>query len=80
MGVVDQYDKNKQFLMEKFVGAPTPTMVERDATLKKLQNQVFVNIILGEPIETLDKFVKDWKQLGGDQITQEVNEWYASTK
>ncbi|WP_426454575.1 extracellular solute-binding protein [Paenibacillus sp. S-38] len=80
MGVVDQYDKNKQFLMEKFVGAPTPTMVERDATLKKLQNQVFVNIILGEPIETFDKFVKDWKQLGGDQITQEVNEWYASKK
>ncbi|MCZ8521289.1 MULTISPECIES: extracellular solute-binding protein [Paenibacillus] len=80
MGVVDQYDKNKQFLMEKFVGAPTPTMVERDATLKKLQNQVFVNIILGEPIETFDKFVKDWKQLGGDRITQEVNEWYASKK
>ncbi|MGF7029201.1 putative aldouronate transport system substrate-binding protein [Paenibacillus mucilaginosus] len=80
MGVVDQYDKNKQFLMEKFVGAPTPTMVERDATLKKLQNQVFVNIILGEPIETFDKFVNDWKQLGGDQITKEVNEWYASTK
>ncbi|MFD1956544.1 extracellular solute-binding protein [Paenibacillus thailandensis] len=79
-GVVDQYDKNNQFLMEKFVGAPTPTMVERDATLKKLQNEVFVKIILGEPIETFDKFVEDWKQLGGDQITQEVNEWYAATK
>lgn len=80
MGVVDQYDKNKQFLMEKFVGAPTPTMVERKATLEKLQNEVFVKIILGEPIETFDKFVQDWKQLGGDQITKEVNEWFASVK
>ncbi|MGO4545424.1 extracellular solute-binding protein [Paenibacillus sp. 2TAB23] len=80
MGITDQYDKNNQFLLEKFVGAPTPTMVERKATLEKLQNEVFVKIILGDPIETFDKFVEDWKKLGGEQITKEVNEWYASTK
>jgi putative aldouronate transport system substrate-binding protein len=80
MGITDQYDKNNQFLHEKFVGAPTPTMVERKSTLEKLQNEVFVKIILGAPIETFDKFVEDWKKLGGDQITKEVNEWYASSK
>ncbi|MHA6530111.1 extracellular solute-binding protein [Paenibacillus sp. BAC0078] len=80
MGIADQYIKNDQFLLEKFVGAPTPTMVERKTTLEKQQNEMFVKIILGEPIEKFDQFVKDWQKLGGDQITQEVNEWYASTK
>lgn len=80
MGIADQYDKNNQYLLDKFVGAPTPTMVERQSTLEKLQNEVFVKIILGESIETFDKFVEDWKKLGGETTTKEVNEWYAATK
>jgi putative aldouronate transport system substrate-binding protein len=80
MGVTNQYDKNNQFLMDKFVGSPTPTMVERKTTLEKMQNEMFIKIILGQPIEAFDKFVADWKKLGGDQITQEVNDWYASKK
>ncbi|MCC3372019.1 extracellular solute-binding protein [Cohnella sp. REN36] len=78
--VVDQYDKNKQFLLDKFVGAPTPTMVERKSTLEKMQNQVFVKIILGAPIEEFDKFVQDWNKIGGEQMTAEANEYYASMK
>lgn len=80
MGIADQYDKNNQYLLDKFVGAPTSTMVERQSTLEKLQDEVFVKIMLGESIETFDKFVEDWNNLGGEQITQEVNEWYAATK
>ena len=80
MGITDQYDKNNQFLIDKFVAAPTPTMVERKATLDKMQDETFIKIILGEPIDTFDKFVEDWKKLGGDQITKEVNEWYATVK
>ncbi len=78
MGIADQYDKNNQYLLDKFVGAPTPTMVDKQSTLEKLQDEVFVKIILGDPIETFDKFVEDWLSLGGEQITKEVNEWYAS--
>jgi len=80
MGIADQYDRNNQFLMDKFVGTPTPTMVERKTTLEKMQNETFIKIILGQPIEEFDKFVADWKKLGGEQITQEVNEWYATLK
>ena len=80
MGITDQYDKNDQFLIDKFVAAPTPTMVERKSTLEKLQNETFVKIILGDPIDSFDKFVEDWKKLGGDQMTQEVNDWYATTQ
>ncbi|SFJ31627.1 putative aldouronate transport system substrate-binding protein [Paenibacillus sp. UNC496MF] len=79
-GIVDQYDKNHQFLLDKFEGAPTATMVERQTTLEKMQNEVFVRIILGAPIEEFDKFVQDWNKLGGSQITKEVNAYYASMK
>ncbi|SDX47136.1 extracellular solute-binding protein [Paenibacillus sp. CF384] len=78
--VVDQYDKNHQFLFDKFVGAPTATMVERQSTLEKMQNETFVKIILGAPIDDFDKFVEDWNKLGGEQMTKEVNDYYASMK
>ncbi|WP_223193090.1 extracellular solute-binding protein [Paenibacillus sedimenti] len=79
-GVVDQYDKNNQFLQDKFVGAPTPTMVERKSTLEKLQNETFTKIIMGAPIDDFDKFVQDWAKLGGEQMSKEVNDWYATIK
>lgn len=79
-GVVDQYDRNHQFLLDKFAGVPTATMVERQTTLDKMLNEVFVRIILGAPIDEFDKFVQDWNKLGGQQITQEVNDYYASVK
>ncbi|MFC4808663.1 extracellular solute-binding protein [Paenibacillus sp. GCM10023250] len=79
-GIVDQYDKNHQFLLDKFEGAPTPTMVERRTTLETMQNEVFVRIILGAPIAEFDKFVQDWNKLGGSQMTKEVNDYYESMK
>jgi putative aldouronate transport system substrate-binding protein len=72
--VIDQYDKNGQFLMDGFTTVPTPTMIERKSTLDKLQNETFINIILGNTIDSFDSFVADWKRLGGDDITKEVNE------
>lgn len=50
------------------------------ASLDKLQSETYVNIIMGtqEP-ETFDQFVTDWKSLGGDEITAEVNDWYKTT-
>lgn len=75
--VVDQYDRDNQFLYDKFEGAPTATMVERQTTLDKMQNEVFVKIILGAPLEEFDRFVEDWNKLGGEQITKEVNDYFS---
>lgn len=64
-------------ISNQFVGAPTETMAERKATLDRLEQETFVKIILGEAdVDSFDKFVADWKKLGGDTITEEVNEWY----
>jgi len=38
---------------------------------------VFYGIITGDmDPDAFDDFVGQWKELGGDQITQEVNDWY----
>lgn len=62
-----------------FVGAPTETMADRKATLDKMEQETYVKIILGEASpDSFDDFVANWKKLGGDTITEEINEWKAS--
>lgn len=70
-----------ELLANLFNAAPTETMNRSWEQLQTMEKQVYTNIIYGnEPIEAFDKFVQDWKAQGGDQITQEVNEWYKTVK
>ncbi|MFD0673096.1 sugar ABC transporter [Cohnella sp. GCM10027633] len=65
----------------KFTGPATPTMQSKQDYLKKIELQTFNEIIYGKKgLDEFDKFVADWKSSGGDDMTKEVNEWYASTK
>ena len=75
--ILDQYEKNGQLLFESFVGAPTETMMEKKSILDELQNDTFINIILGNPIDQFDQFVEEWHRLGGDSITTQVNQWFS---
>jgi len=78
-GIMKEYVDQDLFIRNEFNGAPTPTMVEKDATLTQLQDEAFTKIILGDAdIDEFDTFVEDWEKLGGKEITQEVNEWYQS--
>lgn len=40
----------------------------------------YLKIIMGDDINNFDKAVEVWKSNGGDRITQEVNDWYATAK
>ncbi|GGD85375.1 extracellular solute-binding protein [Paenibacillus nasutitermitis] len=76
--VIEKYVAEDVLLRSEFFGAPTPTMVEKNSTLESLLKETFTKIIMGgASIDEFDKFTKNWKKLGGDQITKEVNEWYA---
>lgn len=75
--VLDQYEKNNQLLYESFVGGPTATMIEKQSILDNLLLDTYNKIILGRPIDDFDRFVDEWRRAGGDQITAEVNQWYA---
>ncbi|MBP3966503.1 extracellular solute-binding protein [Paenibacillus lignilyticus] len=71
------YVDQSLLMKSEFFGAPTPGMTDKQAILDKLVLEKFTKIILGAPISDFDQFVSDWNKLGGEQITQEVNDWYA---
>ncbi|WP_230399018.1 type 2 periplasmic-binding domain-containing protein [Novisyntrophococcus fermenticellae] len=59
----------------------TPAMVSKKAELDKLRDNTFISMVMGEsPVSDFDKYVKQWKAQGGDEIGKEVNEWYESNK
>jgi putative aldouronate transport system substrate-binding protein len=71
---------NHLYVQNKFVGAPTKTMVQANSTLSKLQEETYIKMIMEDKADEFDKFVNSWNKLGGEQITKEVNEWYDSIK
>lgn len=75
--VLNRYDS---FVYDEYVGPPTDTMVLRSANLSKLEYESFISIIMGESIDSFDTFVNDWLEQGGEDITNEVNDWYASVQ
>lgn len=78
-GYVIAYNHQNELVPNLFNAEPTPTMKKNWEQLQTLEKQVYTNIIYGnEPIEAFDKFVEEWKSMGGEQITKEVNEWYQS--
>ncbi|MCM3271699.1 extracellular solute-binding protein [Paenibacillus elgii] len=79
--LIPPIQKNKQYLQNKFYGAPTPTMAERQEILLKKRDEVYFKIIMNQvSVDEFDKFVEEWKKLGGDAMTKEVNEWYKTKK
>lgn len=54
----------------------TPTMEDIWTTLKSMEDETFIKIVMGEsPIEAFDQFVLEWNSLGGEDIIQEVQEY-----
>ncbi len=62
-------------ILNQFYGAPTPVMGDKMATLRTMEDEMITKIIMGESLDSFDKFVADWYQLGGAEISAEVNQW-----
>ncbi|MBO7742706.1 extracellular solute-binding protein [Paenibacillus sp. MWE-103] len=75
--VLENYKDNNLIKINEFLGAPTNTMATKGSILMDLESKMITKIILGDPVDSFDQYVQTWKQSGGDQITQEVNDWYA---
>ncbi|GAB6929471.1 extracellular solute-binding protein [Paenibacillus sp. JCM 10914] len=68
---------NQNIIPNAFYGIPTPAMTKYTKKLSNMED-VFTKIIMGlEPLDAFDDFVKRWKEEGGDEMTKEVNAWYA---
>ena len=78
LGVIyDNYWVSGNVVNDAYYAAPTEAMAEMLPTLKKQQLQDYTNIILEGDLDKFDSFVANWNQLGGEEITQEVNDWHA---
>jgi putative aldouronate transport system substrate-binding protein len=62
-------------LMNRFYGPPTPMMAEKMPTLQSMESEMIIKVIMGQPIDLFDEFVQNWYELGGTEITEEVNQW-----
>ena len=75
-GVMKDFVDNEWYVRSAFKGISTDTMVQKQSSLDALQDEAFTKIIMGEPLDSFDSFVEQWKSLGGDDITSEMNEIY----
>ena len=66
-------------VVDPMTGITTPTMTELGATLDDIMRAGIFNVVIAEqPVSSIDAVIADWRQKGGDQLIQEVNEAYAS--
>lgn len=65
---------------DAFYGAQSELMLERWSTIKDEQKIAFTKIITGEvDVEAgFNEWLETYDSLGGNDITQDVNDWYAS--
>jgi len=64
-----------------FTGPPTETMKSRGSELKSMMMETLVKYIYGKATDAdVDGMVAKWRSSGGDDITREVNEWWASVQ
>ncbi|MCP1160622.1 extracellular solute-binding protein [Bacillus infantis] len=77
-GLYDNVTKIGEHAMHtEYQGPPTRASGQYGGQLKTMEDEVFSNIIAGnEPIDAFDKFVERWNKEGGQEWTNEVNEWY----
>ncbi len=80
LAVINGYATNKKTYDNRYFGPPTTTMSQKEATLSQIQLQTFTDIIMNGNPGQFEKYVSDWKSLGGDTITDEVNKWYSEIK
>ncbi|MBP3039197.1 extracellular solute-binding protein [Bacillaceae bacterium Marseille-Q3522] len=74
--IINQYVEQDQLYFDKFEGLATDLMVDKGGLLSDLALENFTKIITGEPVDNFDQFAEEWNRLGGEDMTQEVNDWY----
>ncbi|MEK3883521.1 extracellular solute-binding protein [Paenibacillus sp. PL2-23] len=63
-------------IWDEYQGAPTPTQLTATSTMHEFMETGLTKFVLGQvDVDSgFDKFVEDWKKLGGQSIMDEINE------
>lgn len=73
-----ELSENNDYLEPCFFGT-TDSMKQYWTSLKTMEDEIFVKIIMGEAdISEFDEFVDNWYKLGGAEITEEVQQYVDS--
>ena len=74
--------ENDRIRYDGFLGAQNEFMQDRWTTIMDEQLTAFTKIIIGEVgvDEGFDNWLKTFDSMGGTQITNDVNEWYAQSQ
>jgi len=66
-------------IFDQYRGLPTEGMQAYQTSLDGMRSEAFYGIITGDkPLDSFEEFVTQWMASGGEQITQEVNDWRQS--
>ena len=77
-GVLKDFVDNEWYVRSAFKGISTDTMIQKQSSLDAMQDESFTKIIMGDSLDSFDSFVEQWKSLGGNDITAEMNELYGN--
>ncbi len=65
----------ENYVFSAYFGAPTLTMQKQGSILEDLEEKTFIDIVTGnKDVSSYDEFIKQYLQLGGEQILIEVNQ------
>ena len=79
--VINDTVENKQVQFQIFQAPLTPSMSKYNNTLQWEEIGMVNAIIKGEQtVDYFDTWVANWKKMGGQKVTNEVNEWYKNNK
>ena len=80
MSVLSEAQNNNQLRYEPYYGPTTTYMQDHWSTIQSEQLIAFTKIIIGETSveDGFNTWLENFSKLGGDQVTAEVNEWYAA--
>jgi putative aldouronate transport system substrate-binding protein len=71
---VDQTYPDK-LLWNNYVGAPTPTMIERWSNMDELLVTSYTKMVQGQQsLNDFDSVINQWYAMGGNEVTAEINE------
>ncbi len=66
---------------DEAMGIITPSISTKSGEMIKLRSNTFLSMVMGEiPLDDFDKYVEQWRNLGGNDIEKELNEWYKESR
>ncbi len=72
--ILKQFFDSKNYVFTEYRGVDTETMTSKMVYLEKIERETITKIIMGASLDEFDKMVDKWRKLGGDLITEELNQ------